>query len=287
MENSFSSRRWTNQTSWMKSRSENILLNPGTSNRGESHEDFLGESEGSLPPPHDSFPDAGEAINDFWSNVEETSDTAITLNPESNFTRREKNHSLFHWNTLTSPELHIQIWMSSKRNASMIIGMSMGQETCLILGQGHSVYFIGRETSRRICVVRWETDKTAGNIQARSFMARALDKIGKKIRTIHYNFGKLHEELSWNHRTATPHRSETSEIAERAVRRVKEETSAVLLQSGWNENWRADSMRCYCYLAKCPRPPGRRENSVWKTIWWTIQRASNSIWSNGWIWHDF
>ena len=35
--------------------------------RGESHLDFFGESEGSLPPPHDSFPDAGEAINDFWS----------------------------------------------------------------------------------------------------------------------------------------------------------------------------------------------------------------------------
>ena len=35
--------------------------------RGESHVDFLGEPEGSLPPPHDSFPDAGEAINDFWS----------------------------------------------------------------------------------------------------------------------------------------------------------------------------------------------------------------------------
>ena len=35
--------------------------------RGESHVDFLGESDGSLSPPHDSFPDAGEAINDFWS----------------------------------------------------------------------------------------------------------------------------------------------------------------------------------------------------------------------------
>ena len=35
--------------------------------RGERHLDFLGESEGSLPPPQDSFPDAGEAINDFWS----------------------------------------------------------------------------------------------------------------------------------------------------------------------------------------------------------------------------
>ena len=35
--------------------------------QGEGHIDFLGESEGSLPQPHDSLPDAGEAINDFWS----------------------------------------------------------------------------------------------------------------------------------------------------------------------------------------------------------------------------
>ena len=35
--------------------------------RGESNIDFLGESEGSLPPPQDSLPDAGVAINDFWS----------------------------------------------------------------------------------------------------------------------------------------------------------------------------------------------------------------------------
>ena len=36
--------------------------------RGEGQRDFHGESEGSPPPPpHDSFPDAGEAINDFWS----------------------------------------------------------------------------------------------------------------------------------------------------------------------------------------------------------------------------
>ena len=35
--------------------------------RGEGHIDFLGESEGSLPQPHDSLPDAGEAIHDFWS----------------------------------------------------------------------------------------------------------------------------------------------------------------------------------------------------------------------------
>ena len=61
-------------------------------------------------------------------------------------------------------------------------------------------------------------------------------------------FGKACEDLSWNHCTSIPHRSETNGIAERAVRRVKEGTSAVLLQSGLNESWQADSMECYTYL---------------------------------------
>ena len=61
-------------------------------------------------------------------------------------------------------------------------------------------------------------------------------------------FGKACEDLSWNHCTSTPHRSETNGIAESAVRRVKEGTSAVLLQSGLNESWWADSMECYTYL---------------------------------------
>ena len=63
--------------------------------QGECNIDFLGESEGSLPQPQDSLLDAGEAINDFGP-CQETSYTAITLNPESNFTRREMNRSLFH-----------------------------------------------------------------------------------------------------------------------------------------------------------------------------------------------
>ena len=57
-------------------------------------------------------------------------------------------------------------------------------------------------------------------------------------------FGKVCEDLSWNHCTSTPHRSETNGIAERAVRRVKEGTSAVLLQSGLNESWWAGFMEC-------------------------------------------
>ena len=61
-------------------------------------------------------------------------------------------------------------------------------------------------------------------------------------------FGKSCEDLSWNHRTSTPHRSETNGIAERAVGRVREGTSVVLPQSGLDEKWSAVSMGCSCYL---------------------------------------
>ena len=46
----------------------------------------------------------------------------------------------------------------------------------------------------------------------------------------------------------TPHRSETNGVAERAVRRIKEGTSAVLFLSGLFQKWWADSVKCYCYL---------------------------------------
>ena len=61
-------------------------------------------------------------------------------------------------------------------------------------------------------------------------------------------FGKACEDLSWNHCTSTPHRSETNGIAERAVRRVTEQTSAVLLQSRLGNEWWPDSVECYTYL---------------------------------------
>ena len=50
--------------------------------------------------------------------------------------------------------------------------------------------------------------------------------------TIPWNSAKLVKSLSWNHCTWTPHRSEINGVAERAVRRVKEGTSAVLLRLG-------------------------------------------------------
>ena len=46
-------------------------------------------------------------------------------------------------------------------------------------------------------------------------------------------FGKACEDQLWNHCTATPHRSETNGIAERAVRRVKEGTPRYFCNLVW------------------------------------------------------
>ena len=77
-----------------------------------------------------------------------------------------------------------------------------------------------------------------------------------------WEFGKSCEELSWNHCTSTPHRSETNGIAERAVRRVKKGTSAVLLRSGLDKEWWW-SVTCYLrtvhdLLSDGKTPYGRR-----------------------------
>ena len=92
--------------------------------QGESNIDFLGESEGSLPQPHDSFPDAGEAINDFWSMsgsfiYRHHVEPRVKL-----YSPREESFPI-PLITLTYPELLIRIWMSSKKSASMIIGISI------------------------------------------------------------------------------------------------------------------------------------------------------------------
>ena len=93
-------------------------------------------------------------------------------------------------------------------------------------------------------------------------------------------FGKACEDLSWNHCTSTPYRSETNEIVERAVRRVKEGTSAVLLQSGLNEKWLADPMKWYTYLRNVTV---LLSDALWKTFWEAIWRTCYSFWFTSWV----
>ena len=61
------------------------------------------------------------------------------------------------------------------------------------------------------------------------------------------------------------------------MRRVKEGTSAVLLQSGLNESWWADSMECYTDLRKVTdllsdgtTPHERRFGRSFRLVHWLI-----------------
>ena len=56
----------------------------------------------------------------------------------------------------------------------------MDQEICLILGQVSLSFLHYRRNLQTDFCGRGEPDKTAGDIQARSFMARALDQNGKE-----------------------------------------------------------------------------------------------------------
>ena len=69
--------------------------------------------------------------------------------------------------------------MLCKNAASAIVGTSMGQEICLIHGQVSHNLLYWKKPSWRIYVVRVEINKTTAYIQARSFSARTLGKMGK------------------------------------------------------------------------------------------------------------
>ena len=103
----------------------------------------------------------------------------------------------------------------------------------------------------QVLATQWNPCQTETSQETEKNLRKSL-RPSQKRKDIHTDnsleCGKHCEELSWNHRTTTRHQSDTSGIAERAARRAKEETSAVLLQSGSDDQWWLDSMECRCCL---------------------------------------
>ena len=148
--------------------------------RGESHVDFLGEPEGSLPPPHDSFLNAGEAINDFWSMsgnfiYRHHVEPRVKL-----YSPREESFPIPLKCIDVSRTNSYKFGCQTRKTDRLLLECRWVKRLLGSLDRLHSIYSVGRKTSRRIYVVRVETDKTAVNIQARSFMARTLEDKGKE-----------------------------------------------------------------------------------------------------------
>ena len=64
--------------------------------------------------------------------------------------------------------------------------------------------------------------KTKTSLETQKKLMKFLGSDEETTSHLHSQFLRICQELSWNHCTSTPHRSETNGIAERAVRRVKD-----------------------------------------------------------------
>ena len=103
--------------------------------RGESRRYFLGESEGSLPPPlQDSLPDACEAINDFWSMSGNFKNRHHVEPRDKLYSPRDESFPF--------PLKYIDVSRTTQTNLDVMqecriddYWISMDQKICLILGQ--------------------------------------------------------------------------------------------------------------------------------------------------------
>ena len=103
--------------------------------RGEGQRDFLGESEGSPPPPpQDSLPDAGEARNDFWSMSGNFKNRHHVEPSVKIYTPKEESFPIPLTYIDVSRTIHtnLDVMQESRIDDYWI---SMDQEICLILGQ--------------------------------------------------------------------------------------------------------------------------------------------------------
>ena len=148
--------------------------------QGESHIDFLGESEGSPPPlPHDSFPDAGEAINDIWS-------MSRNFIYRHHVEPRVKHHSPREESFLV-PLKYIDVSRTTHTNLDVKQEKRIdddwnidGSRDLSDPWTGFTQIILLEEKPPNGYVVWGEINKKTVNIQARFFMARTLGQNGKE-----------------------------------------------------------------------------------------------------------
>ena len=148
--------------------------------RGESHIDFLGESEGSLPPPHDSFPDAGEAINDFWSMSGNFKNRHHVEPRVKLYSPREESFPIPLKYTDVSRTTHTNLDVKQGKRIDDYWNID-GSRDLSDSWTGFTQFTLLEEKPPDGYVVRGDINEKTAYIQARSSMARAL-KVNEKAR---------------------------------------------------------------------------------------------------------
>ena len=145
---------------------------------GESNIDFLGESEGSLPQPQDSFSDAGEVMNDFWSMSGNFIYRHHVVPRVKLYSSREESFPIPLKYIDVSRTTHTNLDVKHEKRIEDYWNID-GSRDLSDPWTGFAQFTLLEKISRRIYVVQEGINKKTGCIQARSSVARALEINGK------------------------------------------------------------------------------------------------------------
>ena len=91
-------------------------------------------------------------------------------------------------------------------------------------------------------------------------------------------FIKSCKYVIWNHGRSTPHKTETNGTAKGALRRIKEGTSSVLVQSSLHASWWREATECLRYLRNTQELLADGTTLHERRFDTSIRRTDHSIW---------
>ena len=153
---------------------------------------FLENQKGLHPPPHDSLPDAGEARNDFWSMsgnfiYRHHVEPRVKL-----YSPREESFPIPLKYIDVSRTTHTNLDVKQERRIDDYWNID-GSRDLSDSWTGFTQFTLLKEKPPDGYM--WSggrgTDEKAADIQARSFMARTLERLGRNA--------KLKEKQKWSH----------------------------------------------------------------------------------------
>ena len=180
----------------------------------------------------------------------------------------------------------------------MIIGMSMDQEICL-MDRFHSVYSIGRESSRRIYVVRGETDKNGKRHPGQTVYGENSGRNWEEMLT------KLREKQSQLKNQSSMMPEDYEEFISLTPRTRNSKKPLGMLGRNWEYQWLPLCLARHARKVRKERPIERRmissqnlrvyrkpvnpQDCVWKNLYQiimrTISQEEGTIHCNITIWY--